>query len=453
MRSLYALVVLGLLAGPASAQQRDTTRRAPRDSAAIADSIARADSIALVRELERIAGERRPVSPAPAGAVQRQQSRLLPDISLLGDLIADASPDGSTQEDETRFGIRELELGLQAAVDPYFRADAFFGISDLEGIAIEEAYLSTLALPHGLQVRAGRVHLPIGKQNTTHRPELHTIEYPYVIQRFLGPEGGKGTGLWVSKLFAPFGFYQELQLVVMDRFGGETHGPGEEEEEEGGGAELHAEPDEPPNERLSGLGYAARFRNYWDLSEATNIELSVSGATGKATQGVFCVPTGGGDEVPCAGLPTGVNARTGVVGTDFTFRWRPLQEGLYRSFIFQAEWMRQLNDDTPPLSDAPAGFELEYEGATRSFDGLYAFARYQLSRRSYVGARYDWLEDAELNGTRLTAASGYLTFFPSEFSKLVAGYERVMPSGGLEATNRLILQATFALGPHRPHPF
>src|SRR5690606_24451441 len=133
---------------------------------------------------------------------------------------------GSTQEDETRFGIRELELGLQAAVDPYFRADAFFGISDLEGIAIEEAYLSTLALPYGLQVRAGRFHLPVGKQNTTHRPELHTIEYPYVIQRFLGPEGGKGTGMWVSKLFAPFGFYQELQLVAMDRFGGDAHGHG-----------------------------------------------------------------------------------------------------------------------------------------------------------------------------------------------------------------------------------
>jgi hypothetical protein len=364
-------------------------------------------------------------------------------------MIADASPDGSTQEDQTRFGIRELELALQAAVDPYFRADAFLGLSDLEGIAIEEAYLSTLALPYGLQIRGGRFHLPLGKQNTTHRPELHTIEYPYVIQRFLGPEGGKGTGLWVSKLFAPFGFYQELQLVAMDRFGGDAHGHEEEEHDE----ELEVVPDEPPNKSLSGLGYAARFRNYWDLSEATNIELSASAATGKATQGVFCIPSGGGEEGPCDDSPTGVNVRTGMLGADFTYRWRPLQQGLYRSFIFQAEWMRQLNDDTPSLIDAPAGFDLEYEGPTRSYDGAYAFARYQLSRRTYIGGRYDWLEDPEVDGARLTAASGYLTFFPSEFSKIVAGYERVMPSGGLDATNRLILQATFALGPHRPHPF
>jgi hypothetical protein len=451
MRPFYAIVVLALVAGTASAQQRDTTRRAPRDSAAIADSIARADSIMLVRELERIAGERRVVSPAPGGGVQTASSRLLPDISLLGDLIADASPDGSTQEDGTRLGVRELELGIQAAVDPYFRADAFLGLSDLEGIAIEEAYLSTLALPHGLQVRAGRFHLPVGKQNTTHRPELHTIEYPHVIQRFLGPEGGKGTGVWVSKLFAPLGFYQELQLVAMDRFGGDAHGHGEEEDEHD--EELEIVPDEPPNQSLSGLGYAARLRNYWDLSEAANIELSASAATGKATQGVFCIPDGGGDEGPCDDRPTGVNVRSGVIGADFTFRWRPLQQGLYRSFIFQAEWLRQVNDETPPLFDAPAGFELEYEGPTRSYDGLYAFARYQLSRRTYLGTRYDWVDDPELDGLRVTAASGYLTFFPSEFSKLVAGYERVMPSGGLDATNRLIVQATFALGPHRPHPF
>jgi hypothetical protein len=447
---LAVIVVSTAAAEPAIAQQRDTTRRTPRDSAAVADSIARADSILLVRELERIAGERRQL-PAEGAGAQRTTSRLLPDISLVGDLIADVSPDGSTQEDETRFGIRELELGIQAAVDPYFRADAFLGISDLEGIAIEEAYLSTLALPYSLQIRGGRFHLPVGKQNTTHRPELHTLEYPYVIQRFLGPEGGKGTGLWVSKLFTPFGFYQELQLVAMDRFGGDADGHGAEEAEHA--EELAIEPDEPPNRSLSGAGYAARLRNYWDLSQSANIELSASAATGKATQGVFCVPVGGGEEVACDGHPTGVNVRTGVVGTDFTVRWRPLQQGLYRSFIFQAEWMRQLNDETPELFDAPSGFDLEYEGPTRSYDGFYAFARYQLSRRTYFGARYDWLEDPELDGTRLTAASGYLTFFPSEFSKIVAGYERLMPGGGLEATNRLIVQATFALGPHRPHPF
>ncbi|HEX6632169.1 MAG TPA: hypothetical protein VF048_13805, partial [Gemmatimonadaceae bacterium] len=58
----------------------------------------------------------------------------------------------------------------------------------------------------------------------------------------------------------------------------------------------------------------------------------------------------------------------------------------------------------------------------------------------------------------LQAASLYLEFFPSEFSKLMAGYERVFQGGrssgfGNDALHRLLLQATFALGPHKPHPF
>ena len=98
------------------------------------------------------------------------------------------------------------------------------------------------------------------------------------------------------------------------------------------------------------------------------------------------------------------------------------------------------------------GRSLGYAGPTRDFTGAYVFARYQISRRAFVGARYDYLQDPETDGRTLNAGSGYLELFPSEFSKLVAGYEAVSPSGGT-VTNRLLLQATFALGPHKPHPF
>ena len=43
-------------------------------------------------------------------------------------------------------------------------------------------------------------------------------------------------------------------------------------------------------------------------------------------------------------------------------------------------------------------------------------------------------------------------FQPSEFSKLVAGFERLSPERG-EALSRILIQASFALGPHKPHPF
>jgi hypothetical protein len=425
------VVLVAVAWSPAAAQQPDstrrdsTTRRTPRDSAQ-ADSARRADSIAVVRELERARND--PQARGGAQPGQPANPRLLPDISVVGDFIADASPDGSTQEDGERFGIREIELALQAAVDPYFRGDVFLGVSDHEGIAIEQAYLTATSLPWALEVRLGRFNMPVGKQNTTHRHDLHTVEYPYVLQRFFGPEGLKGTGVYASRIFAPFGFYQEIILTAVDRFG-------EEQEDL---ATL-----EPTNKKLSGLGYSGRFRNYWDLNEASNLELSFSAITGKREQ-----PVEGGEQ------SFATPARQSVVGADFTYRWRPLQQGLYRSFILQAEFMRQLNERDPrlllPDDVFPGSFA--YAGPDRDFSGGYVFARYQVTRRGHIGARFDAFQDEAADGRTSTAASGYFQWFPSEFSKLMAAYERYSPAEG-SATNRILLQATFALGPHRPHPF
>ncbi|MFL5381013.1 MAG: hypothetical protein ACJ8GN_00680 [Longimicrobiaceae bacterium] len=425
-RVVCSFVFLAAAAGGAAAQGNPTPRDtvpARRDTIP-ADSAA-ADSIALVRELEGMQA-RRDTTPAQgaAGAVQR----LLPDISVVGDFVADLSPEGSTQEGGERFGVREVEVAFQAAVDPYFRGDVFLGISDLEGIAIEQAYLTTTSLPWGVEARLGRFLMPFGKQNTTHRHDLHTVEYPWVIQRFFGPEGLKGTGVYASRVFSPFGFYQELQATVVDRLG-------EADEELVTG--------EPVNKRLGGLGFSGRLRNYVDLSQAANVELSFSALTGRLARPVA---VGDGDEV------NAFATRQTTLAADLTYRWRPLQQGLYRSFILQGEVMHQLNPDPGSTVTLPDGSTAVFEGPRRNFTGAYGFARYQISQRTFLGARYDWVQDPTTPGSDLNAGSAYLEFFPSEFSKLAAAYERYMPDVG-DAVNRILLQATFALGPHKPHPF
>lgn len=441
----HTCVLLCCVAGIARAQVTDSIAT---DSTARADSIAREDSLAIERELEGIRSEPQPAATQGGGAVSAA-ARLLPNISVIGDFIVDASPEGSTQEDGTRAGVREVELALQSVVDPYFRGDFILGLSDLEGIAIEEAYITTASLPWQLQARLGRFHMPLGKQNTTHRAELHTIEYPHVIQQFLGAEAAKGTGLWVSRIFAPLGFFQELQLTAVDQLFGEGH-----HDEEGAEEEEPLTP-EPANRRLSGLGYSARLRNYIDISEAANIEGSLTAATGKHAGGTAsCGTFGPGDAFFLTDCPDGLNAgnvRTSLYGLDLTFRWRPLEQGLYKSFILQGEWMRRENhelsesfarNDTVVFLDSPAF----------SSDGAYLFARYQIGRRLFLGARGDWVEDPDGEDATFKAASAYLQFHPSEFSKIVAMFERGMPSEGKDV-NRLVLQATFAIGPHRPHPF
>lgn len=437
MRSLSSATSFAcalLIGGAALAgAQRPTEPRTRQDSLAKAraDSAALADSLALMKALE---ADKKPTVDTVRGAVGPINARMLPDISVVGDLVGDASPNQSTQEDGSRYNVREVELAVQAVVDPYFRGDIFLGFSDIEKVSIEQAFFTATSLPWQVEGRLGRFLMPFGKENTIHRHDLHTVEYPYVIQRFLNEEGQKGTGLYAGRVFSPFGFFQEIILTSVDQLG-ETE-------------DLRAI--EAPNRTLGGLGFSGRLRNYWDLGEASNVELSGSAMTGRVLQPLSGSVLFNGETV------NAVVARQSTFGVDLTYRWRPLQQGLYQSFILQAEVMRQVNERESSLRDRipsnPTTGGPFFDGPTRDFTGGYAFARWQLTRRLFVSARGDVVQDpVDIDNRTLTAGSGYLEFYPSEFSKLMAMYERRSVAG--EGENRILFQATFALGPHRPHPF
>ena len=430
MKAWSCAWALTLMASVAGAQQPTPSPTPPPKGSAKADSVAKAeaDSIALMKKFAEMQSANAQVPKAPpastGGTAGPTNPRMLPDFSAVGDLVGDFTGEKSTQGDGTRLGVREVELSVQAVVDPYFRGDVFLGFNDQEKVSIEQAFLTTTALPYGLQAQIGRFLMPIGKQNTTHRHDLHTLEYPYIIQRYLTDDGLKGTGVSLSKIVSPFGFYQELIVTVIDRFGDRPDS-------------LTASA--PANRLVSGMGTSARFRNYVDINESMNFELSASAITGLREQ-------------PWSGVSGSVNAlnlRQSLVGLDLSYRWKPLQQGLYSSFILQAELMRQINGQPAP-GEVPAGFT--YLGPKRDFTGGYVFARWQLSQRLYLGGRYDELSDPLANGATTKAQALILEWFPSEFSKLIAQVEHYMPANGVNL-NRLLLQASFAVGPHKPHPF
>jgi len=428
-RLLIAVGLVTLVTGPLAAQI-DTTRR-PRSRADSLRTKAIQDSLVLMRALESAQAAPATSSPSTGGATGPTNPRMLPDFSAVGDLVGDLSPKGSTQADNARFSVREVELAIQSVVDPFFRGDVYLGISDVEKISIEQAFLTTTNLSD-LEIRLGRYLMPFGKENTTHRHDLHEIEYPWVIQKLLNEDGFKGTGVWVNKVIAPFGFYQELQVTAIDRLRD---------------ASATLVPFEAVNKSLGGLGYSARLRNYVDIGEATNFELSGSVVTGKVERAFVSDPSG--DPLVFNGISATL-ARQTILGADFTYRWRPLQQGLYKSFLLQAEVMHQINDKNP--SSGLQGVPVSSVSTGRDYTGAYTFARYQLGQRLFLGGRYDYVQDPTADGRTMTAGSGYLEFFPSEFSKLVAGYERLNQATG-EGINRILVQAVFSLGPHKPHPF
>lgn len=430
--ALAAFAILIVTAPVARAQQPtpgDTTRPAPADTIDPAPADTTDESL---EEIEaRLLGELGGADTTPgAAAPATQAGNLNPDISLIADFLADLSPDESTIEGGDRFQLREVEIGIQGAVDPYFRYDAFVAIHGGE-VEIEEAYATTLSLPASLQAKIGRFLLPFGKENLTHVPELNTIEHPLVIQEYFGEEGFSSTGVWGSIVGAPLGFVQELSLVAAN--GAEVHEHGEEEEDHAhealaapGRAPLPSQDDDHDDEHddeheehgtgllddLADRLWVANLKNSIDLSEAANLEVGLSWGT-TATDG----------------------PRTNLYGANAIWRWKPPATAKYRSAILQAEafWRRD-------LSQEEARF------------GAFAFGQWQLTRRTYVGARWDYVESIEADEGEITAGQVLLRYFPTEFSQLRLAWERQAPEHG-ESVDRVLFQTTFALGPHRPHPY
>lgn len=99
------------------------------------------------------------------GGASAAAKALNPDISVIGDFL------GSIGRNPTRpvpsLQMHESEVGLQAIVDPYARADFFLSFGE-EGVNLEEGYITFTALPAGFVAKVGKMRAAFGKVNTLH---------------------------------------------------------------------------------------------------------------------------------------------------------------------------------------------------------------------------------------------------------------------------------------------
>ncbi|HET6922841.1 MAG TPA: hypothetical protein VFI16_06810 [Anaeromyxobacteraceae bacterium] len=146
--------------------------------------------------------------------------------------------------------LQEVELALQAAVDPYARADVFIAFG-AEGVEVEEAFLTTLSFPVGLQLKAGRLKSPFGRHNQQHPHGWDLVDGPLALQRVLGPDGLAGDGADLAWL-APLPWFAELHLAWQEVAPGLAGG-----------------------RQSTGL---ARLVQYLDLAEGTSLGVGLSGA-------------------------------------------------------------------------------------------------------------------------------------------------------------------------------
>jgi hypothetical protein len=341
-----------------------------------------------------------PPPPAAGGQASQTSNYFNPSISVIGNFLAIAGH--NPVDNQPNLNLRESEVGLQAIVDPYARADFFLSFGE-HGVDVEEGFVTFTSLPAGLLAKVGRMRVAMGKINTLH---LHVLPWPDeplpIVNLLGGEEGWIGTGVSVARLIPmPADIFSELTAQV---FRGDAEG-------------LFAA------QKRSDLAYNAHYRLFRDLTESTNLDLGFSWAVG-----------------PNSTSTPDQTHWTTLEAIDATLRWKPLVTGTYRSASLRGELFRSRRSQP---SEA---------GGRQTARGWFVSGEYQLAKRWFVGGRVESSDRAEAANLRDKGEAVTLTFWPSEFSQLRGEARRRRYAGGVTGTEAL-LQLQFAIGAHGAHPF
>jgi len=358
-----------------------------------ADSTA-ADS-ALLKQIE----QQMQTATQPAAQPQQNRSALSfnPDIGVIGDFQGSYISKGNRNFNAY---LNETEVSLQAAVDPYIRADFFLSFArDPEtgkyGAEVEEGYLTTLSLPAKLQLKVGKFREAVGRINPTHPHALPFIDLPNAYVNYFGDEGLNDEGASLSWLVPNKKFYQEL---VFQATSGQSESP------------TFFRGD---NNRFIYLGH---LKNFFTLSDNSTLELGLTGITG----------------------PNDSSRTTSIAAADLTYKWKPVQMNTYKSITWQSEF---------------------YYGHANLLDnfsinsiGLYSFLQYQLAKRWFLTGRYDYAQKPFNKTVVEQAYSLTAGWYATEFSKIEL--EGKATDNNIE--NRFYqawLRWIFVIGAHGAHQY
>ncbi len=445
-RSISAISIL-LMAGaaPAGAQPRPADRTAAPAPGGDADADAAAKPPArpltleariqaLEADLEDVQGANEDLRSELAD-VKAQQAASKPPTSLNalnpqitaflnGAMRVDdkqvRTPEGVAIDD--RPFLRTAEFDFRAAVDPYADAVAILAIEDEAGTGfgaeIEEGYVIIKRLPIlesaplGLKLKLGRYRAPIGLSNQMHMHDLPWTTRPLAISRFLGSENGE----FFESGFNPVGV--DAHFLLPELIPGAVMELNADVVDGGTIAVASGEHDHP--------GYLGHYNLFFTAADTHDINLGVSGY-----------------------YEAGAH-RTGFLGVDALYKWKPLAAGEFQSVVlggelFYANRKFAVDDDGDGVPDA--------EQQASPLAG-YAFAQVQLSWHVYLGGRYDYVQDITTPSLTTQVAAGYLSYYTSEFLRFRAGYEhRWSDVPADDGVNSFLAEVNVVFGSHPTEPY
>ena len=328
------------------------------------------------------------------------------------------------------FSLRNAEISLDGAVDPYFKgfANIVFKLEKDQSteVELEEAYLQSVALPANLQLKAGQFFANFGRQNTQHPHAWAFVDQPLILNRAFGPDGLRNLGAQLSWL-PPTPFYTEAFIGVFNG--------------QGGTAFSFRNPDgihgrTPIDRELSGPGellYVPRIASSFDLTDQQTLVLGTSAAFGPND--------------------TGPHNRTEIYGADIYWKWKsPKAREGFPFVSVQAEGLYERFGAGEDLAAALPSENL------RDW-GFYLQSLWGIKPRWVAGLRGEFVTgndgafDASdvFRGDRTRIAPN-ITWYPSEFSKIRLQYN--YDHGQLFGDEHSVwMQFEFLLGAHSAHKF
>ncbi len=300
--------------------------------------------------------------------------------------------DGAGETYGTGLNVHEMELQIQSNVDPYFKANVVLAFPGTEGVEVEEGLVTITAVPRTL-INIGKIKEPFGRENVTHTHALLTIDKSLIGQRVFGGEGLNDVTVNAAVLL-PTPWFSEI-TVGVDRGTNEVVG--------GSGKPF-------------GFHEMLHWKNMFDLTYNTSLEIGVSGMTG----------------------PNAFDDRSWVGGVDVTLKTHGRGRHQDNKLIWQNEflYMSRGGADT----DARLG-------------GLYSTIEGALSKRFWLGGRFDYVGLPEpVEGGHTIGATGIFVVTPTEFSAFRIQYQHQWAPDG-HHVDSVVGQLNFTIGVHPAHSY
>ena len=314
--------------------------------------------------------------------------------------------------------LRTFEMEIQAPVDPYAQAVTVMSLEDEAGkgfsVDAEEAYglIKRLPIlesaPLGLKLKLGKFRAPLGTDNKIHMHDLPWTTRPLVISKFLGTEHGE----FFESGFNPVGL--DFDFFLPNPIPATT-------------LEMNADIVRAGDLGLSlgHVGTQPAYIGHITLSKDWNNEhLLVVGASGYSESG---------------------ESKTRMVGVDVTYKWAPVELREYHSFVMGGE-----------LFSGYHSFIIENTVTSTSPYGWFGYGQYQFSYWTYVGVRYDWVQEPTDAHLITSAWSAYVSYYTTEFLRFRIGYQTKnsdILAADQRKVNSIVLDINFVFGSHPAEPY